>query len=261
MSWQANNSIKNIWKNVYFRNIVFAVLTLSVIIFLIKIFLDVFTRHGESEPVPDFVGKKLDSVMIIAKKTDLRIEVIDSVFRHDFPKGSVSKQNPDAGTHVKKNRKIYLTVNALSPRKETVPNVVGWSLRQAKSLLVNKGFRVGRLDYVLDPATNNVLEQIYGNRKIEPGMLLPVGATIDLKLGLGAADSTAVAVIPNVVGLEFEQAISVVVENSLNYVLNYDKNVTNITDSLNAVVYKQEPENGSVRYGSNVNIYLRRKKQ
>jgi beta-lactam-binding protein with PASTA domain len=260
MSWQTNNSIKNIWKNVYFRNILFALATLSLLIFSIKIFLDVFTRHGESEPVPDFVGKKLDSVMIIAKETDLRIEVIDSVFRHDFPKGSVSKQNPDAGTHVKKNRKIYLTVNALSPRKEAVPNVVGASLRQAKSLLVNKGFRVGRLDYVLDIASNNVLEQIYGNRIIEPGMMLPVGTTIDLKLGLINADSTAVAVIPNVVGLDFERAIGAVVENSLNYVLHYDRGITNITDSINAVVYKQDPENGSVRYGSNVNLYLRRRR-
>lgn len=250
--------IKNAWTNVYVRNLVYALAVLIVFVFAAKIFLDVFTRHGESEPVPDFVGMKLDSVRILSHKAELRAEIVDSVFRYDFPRGCVSKQNPEAGTPVKKNRKIYLTVNSLLPRKEAVPDVVGCSLRDAMSLLGRSGFRVGKLNYVYDDkGTNNVLEQMYGNRRIEPGALMPVGVNIDLKLGL--VDSIGLAtVVPNVVGFSFERAINSIVDNSLNYALHYDKSVKNIADSINSVVYKQEPLGGGhSHYGASVNIYLR----
>ena len=258
MSWQKNSIVKNIWTNVYVRNLVYALAVLAVFGFVAKIFLDAFTRHGQSKPVPDFVGMKLDSVKILALKAELRAEIVDSVFRYDFPRGSVSRQNPEAGTPVKKNRKIYLTINSLSPRKEAVPDVVGCSLRDAMSLLGRSGFRVGKLNYVYDDkGTNNVLEQMHGNRRIEPGMLMPVGTDIDLKLGL--VDSIGLAtVVPNVVGFGFERAINLIVDNSLNYELRYDKSVKNIADSLNSVVYKQEPAGGgNAHYGERVNIYLR----
>ncbi|MDR2563138.1 MAG: PASTA domain-containing protein [Prevotellaceae bacterium] len=258
---QKNNIIKNAWTNVYVRNLVYALAVLIVLVCAVKIFLDVFTRHGESEPVPDFVGMKLDSVKILAHKTKLRTEIVDSVFRYDFPKGCVSRQNPEAGTPVKKNRKIYLTINSLSPRKEAVPDVVGCSLRDAMSMLGRSGFRVGKLNYVYDDkGTNNVLEQMYGNRKIEPGVLLQVGANIDLKLTL--VDSVALStLVPNVVGFSFERAINSIVDNSLNYELHYDRSVKNIADSLNSTVYKQDPLGGEhLHYGANVNIYLRVKR-
>ncbi|MDR1898053.1 MAG: PASTA domain-containing protein [Prevotellaceae bacterium] len=245
------------WGNILLKNIFLAAITVIALLICSSIFLDVFTRHGKSSPLPDFRGKHLDSVRVIAHKSNLRIEIIDSVFRVDVPRGTVFLQNPEAGTHVKKNRKIFLTMNALSPKKEALPKVEGYSLRRAKTELITKGFRVGKLLYVDDYATNNVLQQMYKGSKAEPGILLSVGEYIDLKLGLNPTDSTRL-LVPDLIGLPKQQAEDLIIENSQNYLLVFDKGIKTVTDSLNSVVYKQEPASGSRSYyGNNVKIWLR----
>ena len=246
------------WSNVYFRNIFCASLTVIFILILSSVFLNMVTRHGKSLPLPDFGRKTLDSVLIIAKANNLRIEVIDSVFRYDFPKGAVMMQNPEAGVHVKKNRKVFLTINALSQKKEALPNVVGLSLRQAKTAFAAKGFKIGKLNYdPSDYATNNVLKQTYKGANIDAGVMLATGEYIDLKLGL---DTTAVSTVsvPEVAGLMKSTAEDLIVDNSLNYQHVFDSNIKNLTDSLNSIVYKQEPEAGTNSYyGRTVKIWLK----
>lgn len=238
-----------------------ACLIAGLVIFLLilsNVFLDVFTRHGKSAPVPNFTGKFLDSVMVIAKNNSLRIEIVDSVFRIDAPRGSVFVQNPEAGTHVKKNRKIFLTMNSFSPRKESVPNVIETSLRQAKTELNAKGFRIGRLEYTRQYPYVEVFQQMYRGRNIEPGVLLPVGEYIDLKLGLDSV-STATFSVPDVTGLSRHAVEDAIIDNSLNYILTFDrKGVNTITDSLNCVAYEQDPPAGSgAYYGANVKVKLK----
>jgi beta-lactam-binding protein with PASTA domain len=235
-----------------------AILVVLLLIFS-NIFLDIFTRHGKSSPVPDLTGKTLDSVLVIVAKHNLRIEVVDSVFRVDAQRGSVLLQNPEAGTHVKKNRKIFLTMNSFSPRKEPLPDVREISLRQAKTELIAKGFRVGRLEYSYrNPYTNNVFAQMYKGREIEPGVLLPVGEYIDLRLGLDSLSYTTFNV-PDVKGLATHEVEDIIVENSLNYILTFDrKGVKTITDSINCVAYEQDPPAGSnAWYGENVRVKLK----
>ncbi|MDR3246176.1 MAG: PASTA domain-containing protein [Prevotellaceae bacterium] len=258
MSKNTKQKVKKLWDNILLRNIFLAVAAIVVLLIFSSVFLDLFTRHGKSAPVPDFTGKTMDSVLIIAEKNHLRIEIIDSLFRIDAPRGSVFLQNPEAGTHVKKNRKIFVTLNSFSPRKETVPNVKERSLRQAKTELNAKGFRIGKLEYVHKyERTNLVLAQLYRKKEIEPGVLLPVGEHIDLQLGLDSA-SYSIS-IPNVVGLKRQMAEDVIIENSLNYILSFEgKGIRTITDSLNCVVSKQEPPAGSKSYfGNNVRIWLK----
>jgi beta-lactam-binding protein with PASTA domain len=220
--------------------------------------LDILTRHGKSAPVPNFTGKFLDSVRIIAEKNNLRIEVVDSVFRIDAPRGSVFMQNPEPGMHVKKNRKIFLTMNSFLPRKEAVPNVMEISLRQAKTELNAKGFRVGKLEYTRQYPYIEVFQQMYRGRPVEPGILLPVGEYIDLKFGMDSASFTTFTV-PNVVGLTMHEVEDAIIDNSLNYILAFDrKGVNSITDSLNCTAYEQDPPAGSTaHYGNSVRVKLR----
>jgi beta-lactam-binding protein with PASTA domain len=209
--------------------------------------------------VPDLKGKTLDSARIIASQHNLQIEIVDSsIFRVDMPRGSVFLQNPEAGIHVKKNRKIFLTVNAFSPRKVPLPNVKEMSLRLARTNLSAKGFRIGKLEYTDNSSyTNHVLDQMYRGRKIEPDVWLPVGEYIDLRLGL---DSLAAPVkVPDVKGLAKQAVEDLIIENSLNYIFTFDrKGVKTITDSLNCVAYYQEPPAGSnAWYGDKVRVKLK----
>ncbi|MDR1170527.1 MAG: PASTA domain-containing protein [Prevotellaceae bacterium] len=261
MSKNSSRGLGKYWNNILIRNIFLATVLVVFLLIFSSVFLDMFTRHGKSAPVPDFTGKLLDSVLIIAKQNSLRIEVVDSVFRIDVQRGSVLLQNPESGTHVKKNRKIFLTMNSFSPRKEPVPDATRMSLRLAKTELIAKGFRVGKLEYSHQPPfTNFVYGLMYKGRDIEPGIMLPTGEYIDLKLGL-KPDSLSLTTfsVPDVTGLAKQDAEDLIVEHSLNYVLVFDrKGIKTVTDSLNCVAYGQEPPAGSAAsYGEKVTVKLK----
>jgi hypothetical protein len=259
MNKQRSHNVKKAWNNILLRNILFATLSVVLLLIFSSVFLDIYTRHRISSPVPDFTGKVFDSILAIAAKNNLRIEITDSVFRVDMPRGAALQQNPEPGIHVKKNRKIFLTMNSFAPRKELVPNVKDISLRQAKTELYAKGFRVGKLEYShRHRYTNDVFAQMYKGREIEPGVLLPVGEYIDLRLGLDSLNYSTFHV-PDVKGLLMHSVEDVIVENSLNYTLTFDrKGVKTITDSLNCVAYEQDPPAGSLAYfGDNVRVKLR----
>lgn len=251
--------LKKLWNNVYFRQVLYAIGGFFVLIFLLHIFLNIFTRHGQSSPVPDFRGVSMDSVQRIAKENKLRLIVVDSVFVASFPRGTVFEQNPKAGVHVKKNRKVFLTMNLNAPKKVPMPNVVNYSLRQAKAELTTKGFQVGTIRYSPDIATNIVLSQEHNGKRINENMMLPMGSKIDLVLGLNSSEETTS--VPNVVGLSYNAARDLIIESSLNVgKLNFDKAPKNITDTLNSIIYKQEPAYYSgnyVSYGRSISLFLK----
>ena len=91
----------------------------------------------------------------------MRIEITDSVFNHNLTRGTIIEQNPFAGFKVKKNRRIFLIINANTPEKVKMPNIVGVSHRQAEAVLKNAGLEIGRLIHVPDIAVNNILKQKY----------------------------------------------------------------------------------------------------
>ena len=77
-----------------------------------------------------------------------------------------------------------LTINATVPKKVTMPNLVGYSMRQAKAELSSRGLNLGKLIYVDDIATNNVLKQQQRGKDVRPGSSVESGSDIDLVVGL-----------------------------------------------------------------------------
>ena len=78
----------------------------------------------------------------------LRFEIIDSTrFVPDLPPLSVIEHLPAAGSEVKKNRKIYLTVNPSGYRTLTVPNLIQITRRNAESMIKAVGFELGEITY------------------------------------------------------------------------------------------------------------------
>ena len=187
----------------------------------------------------------------------MHVEVVDSVFVRRMAKGAVYRQNPVAGSKVKKGRRILLVINAVNSKQVTMPNLVGYSMRQAKAELVSRGLNLGRLRYVSDMATNNVLRQFYEDRVIDPGTSIDSGSEIDLEVGLSQNEN--MTFVPDVRGLKNIAAVDVIHSNSLNLRrLSFDKTIKDYTDSLNAVVYRQSPDYSAepCLMGSEVTLYL-----
>jgi beta-lactam-binding protein with PASTA domain len=139
-----------------------------------------------------------------------------------------------------------------------MPNLVGLSMRQALAELQYRGLLPGKLIYVEDMATNNVLRQLRGNREIEPGVSIESETVIDLVLGLNS-ESDANTYVPDLVGKRYMSAVDLVHKQSLNVkTLKFDDSVKDYEDSLNAVVYRQSPEPSEmpVNLGEDVSLYM-----
>ena len=241
-----------------FRNLLTAVLIVAVLVVGSVILLNVLTQHNRELSVPDFSNMSLAEAEVSAQQAGVRIDVTDSVFVRKMRKGAVYRQNPAPGAKVKNGRRIMLTINAVNAKKVTMPDLVGYSMRQAKAELLSRGLVLGRLIYVQDIATNNVLRQLYDNHEIAPGVLVESESVIDLVVGLNSSDN--VTYVPDVTGLKNLSARDAVQGNSLNIrTMKFDDTVKDYDDSLNAVVYRQEPshlDSLPKRMGDSMVLYL-----
>lgn len=246
-----------ILKNWIVRNLLGAIIFFAALLLAATVLLGIVTHHGQTIEVPDLTSMSVDAARRQASKKSLKVEVIDSIYVRRMERGAVYSQNPKPGALVKKGRRIMLTINAMNAKKVSVPNLVGYSMRQAKAELNARGLALGKLMYVNDIATNNVLKQFYRNREIRPGRQVESGSEIDLQVGLNSSDN--LTYVPNVKGMKYLRAVDAVHDNSLNLGrVVFDKTVKNYSDSLNAVVYKQTPEasRSPLLMGSDVTIHL-----
>lgn len=255
---EKKSSVKTVLGNWIVRNLLLALAVVVVLVVGAMVALNVFTKHNQELSVPDLANMTVEEARLVAEEAGMRIDVTDSAFVKRMKRGAVYRQNPVPGSKVKQGRRISLTINAVNPRQITMPDLIGFSTRQAKAELLSRGLVLGKLIYVQDMATNNVLRQLHGDMEIEPGAMVESEAVIDLVVGLNSRDN--VTFVPYLAGLRNLSAVEAVHDHSLNVGrLRFDETVKDYEDSLNAVVYRQVPEASdsiSVRMGESVDIYL-----
>lgn len=250
-------SIKGFFFNRITANVFAGIVLVFVLIFGARVLLDKITRHNLEITVPDLTNMSIEEARDAVAPGRMRLEIIDSVYVRRMGKGLIYRQNPKAGSKVKEGRRILLTINAVNPKKVMMPNLIGYSMRQAKAEILSKGLQIGRLTYVTDIATNNVLQQLHDGVEIAPGTMIESESLIDLVLGLNNDDCITFA--PSVTGLKYRTAVEAIHDNSLNISgIYFDETVKDYSDSLNAVVYRQSPEYGEtpLLMGMEISLYL-----
>ncbi len=141
-----------------------------------------------------------------------------------------------------------------------MPNLVGFSYRNAELQLKNMGLRVGDTSYVEDFARNSVKEQHYHNGDIiAPGSRIPQGTLVDLVLANGGG--TTIFTVPNLIGMTFGNAKSFLESNGLSFLSIIPD--PDVVDSANACIYRQDPprlgEDGrrvKIQSGQTMNVWL-----
>ncbi|MBG6130894.1 beta-lactam-binding protein with PASTA domain [Aquimarina sp. EL_43] len=177
---------KFIYSKIFLIQLVIAVAMLAILSYVALEWLESTTNHHQRIVVPSLSKKTLDEVGKILEEKELRYEVQDSAnFNPDYPRYSVLEQNPVAGSEVKENRKIYVTLNPSGYRKIEVPNVVQRTRRQAEPKLVALGFKIGSVTYQPNIARDMVLELRHNGKRLKPGTKLMKTSVIDLVLGNG----------------------------------------------------------------------------
>ena len=69
-----------------------------------------YTHHGQQLELPDYVGANLADVTEQVREDGFRITIIDSVYLVGKPGHMIIQQNPPAGSMVKENRNVYVTI-------------------------------------------------------------------------------------------------------------------------------------------------------
>ncbi|MDN4165223.1 PASTA domain-containing protein [Cytophagales bacterium LB-30] len=225
---------------------------LIVLLFFFYLYLPSATNHGETLTVPNLIGMPLDELDEFLTERDMRFEVNpDSSYSAEYPPLAVLKQFPKAGSKVKENRKIYLSLNATTPPKVKMPKLIDGSLKNAQLVLQSYGLILGDIRYVPHQFQNAVLEQKYSGKDIAEGDFIPKGSKIDLIVGDGLGKSFA---IPNVIGMDQEDASFILAGSGLKI----KKTSTEISSQMEpGLVLRQFPPAGqSVKVGDYIELVI-----
>jgi beta-lactam-binding protein with PASTA domain len=178
--------VKFFFSKIFFKQIFKAGIFISILFGVVVFGLKLVTYHNEYKIVPDLKGLYLYELDDVLLGDQLRYEIIDSSkFSIEHLPLTVISHIPNMGDEVKKNRKIYLTVNPSGYRKITVPNIIQITIRNAETMINSVGFKVGEISYKNNIGKDMVLGIFFDGKEISPGMLIPKKSKIDLVLGNG----------------------------------------------------------------------------
>lgn len=147
--------------------------------------------------VPDVKGKTLVEAEAILKDNNLDFTLKEE-FDAKVPTGTVIKQSPGAGSHVKAGRKIQLMVSK-GAEPGVVPDLKGKNLAEATEMLHAAKLAVGKVtvQYKEGAAQGAVLSQ-----DIEAGKKVAAGTKVDLVVNISKGQS----VVPDLKGLTLSDA-------------------------------------------------------
>lgn len=245
---------KSLWVNIL------AGMVLGLLLFGAFLFsLGWLTDHGKSATVPSLAGKSLEEAKIILEKAGFDWEVQDSVYVDTLPPLQVVKQIPDADEVVKANRTILLIIRSVEPPLVEMPNLIGYSFRNAEVVLRTMDLKVGDTLFRPDFARNAVLEQRYNGAVITAGTKVRKGSLITLVLGDGLGDQPIN--VPGLLGLSYAEAKALLDSSGLGFgAIVLDPGVK---DTLSGFVYRQSPSPkdeedlpAKIRPGQLIDIWL-----
>jgi len=226
---------------------------------LILLSLKWVTGHGNAGTVPSVTGKSYEEARKILKKAGFDVEVQDSVYVDTSKPMTVIKQLPDADEVVKSNRTVFLVISRAIPPLVEMPNLIGYSYRNAEMVLKNMDLKIGDTTFKPDFAKNAILEQHYNGAPINPGTQIRKGSTITLVLGDGVGKKEFT--VPVIIGMEFCKARQILEENGI--VIGAIVTDANVTDTCSAWIYKQNPERFDdekrilrIRSGQTIDVWL-----
>ena len=230
---------KPLWMNML---IGFGVAMCLFIIFFFS--LGWITGNGETGKVPAVIGLDVLAAEKNLIAAGFDVELQDSIYVDTLARNAVLRQTPEADEIVKKGRTVYLTINRVVAPQVDMPNLVGFSIKSAETYLKVLGLRLGSIQMVPDQNKNVVIDQLVNGQPIAPGSKIPSGTLIHFLVGDGGASGGMV--MPDLVGLTYEQAKAQLVSLGLN--LGVVAVNGSIGDSASAFVFDQNPS----AYGSQI---------
>ena len=136
--------------------------------------------------MPNVAGMYLEEAQPQVAAVGMNMQVTDSTFSNTVPLGTIVEQVPSANSHAKKNRTLYVVVNARCRRQVAVPDLHDMSYRQAEASLLSMGIRVSdQYEYEPSEYKDLVLDVKQNGRALQPGERIDEGSIVTLVIGFG----------------------------------------------------------------------------
>ena len=178
--------MKFLYSRIFIKQLFISVVIFALITLISIIFLFFYTGQTNYIKVPDLYGLNISEVEKIMSEKKLNFEVSDSIFYDPaISPNTVVSQTPIKDKEVKKNRKIYLTINPSDFSNVIFPDLIQLTKRAAISQINALDLEMGSIEYVDNIGKDVVLEVKFNDSIIKSGQLIPKKSKIDLVLGNG----------------------------------------------------------------------------
>lgn len=183
---------KNIGKKlispIVWGNFLAMALFLVVVITGLMMFLNNYTRHGESIEVPDLRGQKPEAAMMRLEALGLKGVVTDTGYVTSQPPYILLDQSIAPGKHVKTGRTVNLTINANGARPMAIPDLANnTSVREAEARLRTLGFTLTEHRLISGDRDWVYAVKVRG-RDVKAGEKIPIDLPITLVVGRGTEE-------------------------------------------------------------------------
>lgn len=172
-----------LWLNLFAMLIVVVLL-----VFGVKMGLDLYTHHGEEIVIPDVRRKAFSDAEHIILENKLGIVVSDTGYVKNLPADCILEQSPEPGRKVKSGRVVYVVINSSQSPTITLPDLIdNCSYREARAKLIAMGFKVGPTQFI--PGEK---DWVYGikskGKQLQNGQKVAVDDVIIIQVGDGMRD-------------------------------------------------------------------------
>jgi eukaryotic-like serine/threonine-protein kinase len=212
-----------------------------------KLIIPSYVHDDEKVIIPELIGMDFGEAKTLLAKHDLIVFQNRSQYSEELPPDRVMNQTPEAGTEVKLNRRIYITVSK-GGESVNVPYLKMKSLRSARVSLIRRGLKLGNIVY---EHSDSIGVDTVMNQKIYSGMKVGYGTLVDLVVSKGSKN---VVLVPNLIGVAFSEAIIILSEKKLQ--IGEITEYQNETYQTNTII-GQDPEPGvEVKNNSEVKLSI-----
>lgn len=187
--------VKTIFKIVFFLitlafvGLLSAYITMNIII------------GGKATKVPDLKGKDIKEALKITSRYELNLSISENKRYDDsIPPDHIIAQNPEAGSRIKKGRKIEVILS-MGTEKIDCPSFIGQTERESVLLIQQLNLRIGHSSTIYNRTFPEKIIAQYPN----PGTKLSRGTPIDLLVN---KHIEPYYIMPDLIGKNLDEVIN-----------------------------------------------------
>ena len=199
--------------------------------------------------IPTVINLTQEKAVKELEKRGLKANILRTEESDEYDKGKVMKQDPEANTKVDKGTIVNLVISA--GREVAVPDLSGLTVAEAEEALKDVGLSIGRTSTEYDDI---VAKDLILKQDPKPDTNIQAGSKVDVVVSAGAEEKIVNVEVPNLLGVDENQAINLINQYGLT-LRNVDYKESE--DVEKGLVMSQSITSGTqVAEGSNIDIVI-----